>query len=237
MCRESSLSNNSSAKISVDQFGPIRIRYSPKNENITYFQLVNSDNKILNKIIIVFTHLCTSANDLVEKSRELIQRFLFYDEDLSMIGVEGAEGYGNIVKISEILKFLFEIKYFLNNCVAVTVNMTKQLGALFETEKSYFNLQASIHFQSVFHRFADVIHIFVIFNEILSNSNIHNWSTYRKSVKSVELNIEKFERKYDKTALVGLQTVLMELETIFSGRLLQVRFCQVNSFFIKKKLL
>lgn len=224
MCLQSSSQNAySTAKISRDQFGPIHITYSPKNENISYFQLVDSDNKILNKTIIVFTHLCTSVHSLVEKSHELVQRFLFYDEDLSIAGDKGAEGYGNIVKISEILKFLYEIKYFINNCVTVTINITKQMGGLFETEKSYFNLQTSIHYQSVFHCFADIIHIFVIFDEILLNSNIyHNWSTYKKLVKSVEHNIEKFGKKYDKTSLIGLQSILKELETIFSGRLLQV---------------
>lgn len=215
--------SNPTAKISSEQFGPIRIKYAGEDENISYFQLIDSDNKILNKILIAFTHLCKSAYTLTDKSQELIQKFLYHDEDLSEVAGEEPTGYGNIIKLSEILKFLFEIKNFLNQCVAISTNITKQLGALFDIEKSYLNLQTSLHFQSVFNRLSDLVHIIAIFDEILPNSNImHNWITYKKSVKSVELNLGKFDNKFEKSAVVGLQSVLMELEEIFSGRLLQV---------------
>lgn len=210
-------------RLSIEKTGPVLLQYNFTGENISYFQLCESDNKILNKILVVFAQLCDTASDLVKSSASFQKRFLFYDEDLGLEENRDVnQNYTSLVKISEILRFLFEVKYFVQRCLVVAHNLLKQLGALFDLEKFYMNLQSSIYFRTVFDAIGDLFLEVIGFNEILQHSNIAKyWSTYRKSVRSVQVNCSEFGGKYDPITLSGLDNVLNELEDMFGGQLVQ----------------
>lgn len=203
-------------KISSVEFSPVSIDYNSKYENTNLFELIESDNKVINKILIVFGQLCNEIKAMKTESMIFGNNLLYFDEDLSQV----TQPNEILIRFSKFLEFLFKVKYFLQRCVAVGENLIKQLSALFEKEKSYLNLQSSLHFQSVFNYLADLLMIFVLFDEIFTSSDLlRHLIFYKKSVHSVNGNLNKFNNKYDGSQIRGLEGVLDELESLFSGKL------------------
>jgi hypothetical protein len=54
----------------------IGLKYGDNCENISIFELLNSDNKVLSKILLVFFHLQKEATKLDEGAREIIERLM-----------------------------------------------------------------------------------------------------------------------------------------------------------------
>lgn len=154
---------------------PIGINLSWAEEGIATMDLIQSDNKCLNKTIAVFAQLCIEVRELCKEGNQHLTNCLFASEelkDMSENGEENDQAYIevfpvdikknahkkkdtvplsiNIVKkINSYLGLFFRTQQFIERCFVVISEIIKQLTALFDAENSnYINVDySSLHFQ------------------------------------------------------------------------------------------
>lgn len=194
-----------------------------RHESLNLFQLVNTNNKILNKIVCVFAHLCLEAKHLRELAERYQLEFLYIDQEI--FADTSKDQHQLIVAMSEQLEFLCNIQYLVQRTLFVAIDMFKQLGAFFADSRYILNnnISTSIQLQSVFGYLADLATIFVTFDQILFKSNLcETWSMFMKSINSLYDNLDQFSGQYNESEIGGLRNVLNELELLFKGDLFQM---------------
>lgn len=149
----------------------IGIDYSFDSEAISTIELINSNNKLLNKTIAVFVQLCMEVRQLCKEGDPILVKCLFADEELCELLNRDVENGANdgglddekingislsasvIDKISNLLEMLFQAQQFIERCFIVISEIIKQFSALFSVESSnYINVDhSSLHFQVSVH--------------------------------------------------------------------------------------
>lgn len=153
----------------------IGINFSHAEEGISTMDMIQSDNKCLNKTIVVFAQLCIEVRELCKEGNQHLTNCLFAGEELKEIS-ENNEKYDqtnmevfsvntkdskqkksdtiplslNIVKkMNSYLGMFFRTQQFIERCFVVISEIIKQLTALFDSDKSnYINVDySSLHFQ------------------------------------------------------------------------------------------
>lgn len=133
------------------------------NESISIVEMVSSDNKCLNKTIIVFVQLCTEVRKLIKESETLLTHCVYADEDLFILmngndldedeeRIEGTLLTANILcRMGEFLDLITRIEHFIERCIIVIGEIIKQLSSLFAPENKYYvNVNSSsLHFQVI----------------------------------------------------------------------------------------
>lgn len=167
----------------IETIAPITIDFQHNNcgggaliENLSPFQLCDSDNRILNKIILAFGQLCSETRSLRPDADRLQCRLLSIDDRLaatSAAPINDSLNHSDIlIETSHVLEFLCEIRQFLMRCEHLAVAIYKQLCALFSNGATVLNTNAPIHFQSVFNYFADCVLYCEQFNTMLKRTHI-----------------------------------------------------------------
>ncbi|GAB0101012.1 WASH complex subunit 4 [Sergentomyia squamirostris] len=197
--------------------------YSGKCENITLFHLIESDNKVLNKNVIVFTFLCNEIAFLKTEAERLQLNLLYYDEDVAEVNQDIPPSVTN-KKVFGVLQYLFRTKQFLQRCNDVLESTIQQLCAFFDDKKCLGSSQNSISLQLVFEKMCDVIVILFIFDEILYGSRLKQfWTLYKKQMTTVCANGNQF-KDFTAADLSGVRQMITELDELFQGRLVEKVF-------------
>lgn len=201
---------------------PTSLHYSGTYENLPLPRLIESDNKLLNKVLLTFSHLCQECQTLEAECSQTLMKFLFQDEELCAFREGNADDGRStekcFVKMSESMEFLYEIKLLTQHCILVANNILHQCGAFLTHNKLPF----VIHFPEVFQNLSRILVQMVRFDEALSRSNYQKcWSGYKKTISSVSGNMNKFP-KYSEGEINGLLNVLNELDFLFTGNVFQV---------------
>lgn len=158
----------------LQQGSSIGIDFSYATENISTMDLMQSDNKCLNKTIAVFIQLCMEVRELNKEGDPLLSRCLFANEELcelsqnsdanDSINTEVPAGLTQnerskidrislsaeiIAKISTNLGLFFSTKQFIERCFSLILEIITQFTALFDiNNSSYINVDySSLHFQ------------------------------------------------------------------------------------------
>ncbi|XP_069694005.1 WASH complex subunit 4 isoform X2 [Periplaneta americana] len=199
---------------------PISLQFVPY-ERTTLLQLIDTDNKVLNKILVVFSTLCAEVRCLQAEAREkYYDTILFYAE-----GGEGNLQDGAIqLLVSRMLPHLQELSCFVKRCEQVAVQIVEQLAALYTTSKDAPRVinATGVHFQDVFDHLGDILVMLITLDEMLSNhSTLHeHWIVYKRTVKSVHHDPSKFGVDCEK--LKNFERLLLEIENhLLSGKVLQ----------------
>ncbi|CAG2063154.1 unnamed protein product, partial [Timema podura] len=100
------------------------------HEHTTILELINTDNKVLNKVLIVFSTLCAEVKFLVSEAKtKYFDMILFYGEGSE----ENIED--EVTQLSRFLPHLQELCCFVKRCEEVAAQMIHQLNALYSTSK------------------------------------------------------------------------------------------------------
>lgn len=201
---------------------PTSLKYSGTFENLSLPRLIESDNKLLNKILLTFSHLCEESQRLEAECFQTLMKFIFQDEELCAFREDkdddGRSTEKCFVKMSESMEFLYEIKLLTQHCILVANNILLQCGAFLTHNKLPF----VIHFPEVFQNLSRILVQMVKFDEVLSRSNYQKcWSGYKKTISSVSGNMNRFPN-YTESEISGLLNVLNELDFLFTGSIFQV---------------
>lgn len=121
--------------------------YNGNCEKVSLFHLVESDNKMLNKNIIVFTSLCDEIDYLNAEAKSLQLNLLYYDEH-----AEYMKEPANLItrKISTFLEFLFNTRRFFQRCNDVLELTIRQFSTLCDETRWIGNANNSLYFQVSF---------------------------------------------------------------------------------------
>lgn len=151
----------------LKQSSTIGIDYSFDSESISTLELVNSNNKCLNKTIAVFVQLCMEVRHLSKVGNSILVKCLFADEELcELLNQDDGEIETNVLnndeqvhglslsvpvieKMTQLLEMLFQSQQFIERCIVVISEIIKQFAALFAVESNdYINVDhSSLHFQ------------------------------------------------------------------------------------------
>nr|CAD7399771.1 unnamed protein product [Timema cristinae] len=114
------------------------------HEHTTILELINTDNKVLNKVLIVFSTLCAEVKFLVsEVKTKYFDMILFYGEGSE----ENIED--EVTQLSHFLPHLQELCCFVKRCEEIAAQMIHQLDALYSTSKESTQVMNArdVHFQ------------------------------------------------------------------------------------------
>lgn len=142
----------------------IGINTSFAQESISTIELIQSDNKCLNKTIAVFVQLCMEVRELCDEGNPLLTKCLFANEEIcdrlqndaeipeqnDSIQIDEVPLSANLIaKMNSQLATLFQAQQFMDRCFIVISEIIRQFSALFDVDTSgYINVDySSLHFQ------------------------------------------------------------------------------------------
>lgn len=158
----------------LQQGSSIGIDFSYAMENISTMDLMQSDNKCLNKTIAVFIQLCMEVRELNKEGDPLLSKCLFANEELCELSQNSEKNTSMntevpvvvtqnerfkidkislsaevIAKINTYLRLFFKTNQFIERCFTVILEIITQFTALFDNNNSsYINVDySSLHFQ------------------------------------------------------------------------------------------
>uniref|UniRef100_A0A1B0D0L9 WASH complex subunit 4 n=1 Tax=Phlebotomus papatasi TaxID=29031 RepID=A0A1B0D0L9_PHLPP len=193
--------------------------YHGKCEKVSLFQLVESDNKMLNKNIIVFTSLCDEIDYLNAEAESLQLNLLYYDEHAEYF----KESASLITKkISTVLEFLFYVRQFFHRCNDVLELTIRQFSTLSDETRWIGNANKALYFQTVFEKICDLIVSIYIFDEIFYGSRLKQfWGPFKKQITTMCVNGDQFI-EFSVLDLSGLQQMIAEMDELFQGKLVEI---------------
>ncbi|XP_067640358.1 WASH complex subunit 4 isoform X2 [Eurosta solidaginis] len=115
----------------------VNVNYSANQEQLELLRILESD-RLLNKTLLTFAHLCGEADGLVHKAQQMQTKFLYIDENLCVLladkdGSGGADANKKtneiLLQMSESVQFLCNIQFLLQRCIVLGNNMLHQCGA------------------------------------------------------------------------------------------------------------
>lgn len=144
----------------------IGIHFSYAAEQISTIDLIQSDNKCLNKTIAVFVELCMEVRELCKEGNSLLAKCVFANEELfeNLQNIDVINGSNHnefsqiddisisaevINKISSLLGVLLQAQQLIERCFIIVAEIIKQFTALFDVNSSgHINVDySSLHFQ------------------------------------------------------------------------------------------
>ncbi|XP_074863991.1 WASH complex subunit 4 isoform X4 [Carettochelys insculpta] len=190
---------------------PISLKLLPYEQS-SLLELINTENKVLNKVITVYAALCCEIKKLkYEAETTFYNGLLFYGEgatDSSMV-----EGDSQI-QMGRFISFLQELSCFVTRCYEVVMNVIHQLAVLYTSNKNAPKIieTSGVHFQTMYEHLGELLTVLLTLDEIVDNHATlkDHWTMYKRLLKSVHHNPSKFGIQEDK--LKPFEKLLLKLE-------------------------
>eukprot|EP00128_Syssomonas_multiformis_P014002 Colp12_sorted_trinity150504_noHs@12355 len=152
-------------------YDPIGLKAKPV-EKISLLQLIRTDNKTFNKVMVVFSGLCQELSEIkFEGERKFIPPLLVYGERGDDKPVDEGELQ---LSIARMLPFIQELAGFIDRAYDVIKVTVQQLAALLANQKSQKGSQVidveNVHFQTIFEHLADVLGVLIALDEVIKTN-------------------------------------------------------------------
>jgi len=209
------------------EMDPIKINLDIQEKNIGVFDVINSDNIHLNKIICVFTILSSEIQNIIGNSSniasdyETLYPLVIYGEtadDSEKIEDGEAEN-----QISRLLPVLTEIIDKITKLLSIAINLINQIIAIYsKTSKSYNESFKSILFYKPFEYLSRILAFYLAIDTIVSeNENLHtHWKMYAQMFYRCKVDPEKFGFTHDQAK--RLEKIIKRIDgSIMSKKLLE----------------
>ncbi|KAL6052161.1 WASH complex subunit 4 [Balamuthia mandrillaris] len=197
---------------------PIALSLQPY-EQTRIFELIKTDNKLFNKMMIVFASLCVEMRTLSEEALDKFAApFLTFGEQK-----EPAEGEAQ-VQIGRMLNpFLIEFSNFVSRVYTVAQNVIRQLASLYHPKQKLFQSSfKGIHLASVFEHLGDLLVSLLSLDQIITSNQVftHSWAMYKRMTKMAREIPGKYAA--DEVELAQFEKLILSLEgQLFDGLLFQ----------------
>ncbi|CAI9722200.1 Hypothetical predicted protein [Octopus vulgaris] len=178
---------------------PISLQFLPY-EQLSLLNLINTNNKILNKIIKVQASLCAEIQSLEHEAKtKFFNALLFYGEgDVDSTHPECESQ----IQMGRMMPLLQELSCFVMRVYEVVKNTIHQLTCLYNPPKSGIKLidVTGVHFQIVFEHLGDLLTVLITLDKIIENQALlkEHWTLYKRMLKSVRHNTSKFNIPVEK---------------------------------------
>lgn len=165
---------------------PIALQFSAY-EKINLLELVETDNKILSKVLSVFTVLCSEVELLTKEARvSFYDSILYYGEGAESESLPEGEWQ---VQVARFLPKLQTLWAWVKRCSQVCQELVAQLDALYSTQYNGKPLvcASEVHFQEVLEHLGDLLVALITVDEMLRNQGtLHDhWTLFCRMLKSV----------------------------------------------------
>mmetsp|Transcript_32874 Transcript_32874/g.82567 ORF Transcript_32874/g.82567 Transcript_32874/m.82567 type:complete len:1186 (-) Transcript_32874:28-3585(-) len=199
---------------------PIGLDLTPY-EQCGLIELVRTDNKLLNKLMLVFSSLCLECKKLVARARDhFIPVLLIAGHDLK----ESKLREGNTqVQMGELLPTLTDFSNFVTRCDNVVLNVVRQLASLYHPEqKMYKSSFKGVHMGTVFDHLAELLTVLAILDEVvIQNPALSQaWAMYKRMTKNIRRDPDRY--LVEEEELGQFEKLLLSLEgQLFDGLIYQ----------------
>jgi WASH complex subunit 7, N-terminal len=188
-------------------------------ENISVFEMLESENKILNKILLVFFHLGNEAKRLNNGAKRITERLILIEDEIKSSdnsNLSPEEATNNAVaKFSFALEELLNMKFMIHSSIFLSVNVIHQFSALFSMEK-YFRITPSSCFPS------NLDDVGMLFKNLMNLDSVFKNSEYKTYLELYGELISKQEGLIDDNILRNLQNTLHELHLLLDGNIFPI---------------
>lgn len=209
-------SSKPSSKISSNFF---QLRNDSLPENVSMIELLQSENKLVTKVLIVFFHLNKEARKLIRHSKLMTNKLIIIEDEIisvnELAGVNGSDPNDDaLLKFSYALEDLFNMKFLIQNSIFLSVNVIQQYCALFSIEK-FLHITPTSHFPS---NLDDVVSIF---RNLMILDKIFQSGIYKSYLELYcELLLQKTAEDDDRHK--NLLNTLHELDLLLDGNIFQI---------------
>ncbi|XP_037817171.1 WASH complex subunit 4 [Lucilia sericata] len=226
----------------------IQIDYAAQEEEFMLVKLLESE-RMLNKVLLTFGHLCAEIDDISREAKEMQLKFLFKDEELLVIMQNIVEGENEgelpsrnssvnnnnnmvMLKMSESMEFLCQMQFLLQRCILLGNNLLHQCGAVLAHEKTSTGVEVKL--VHICDYLSNLFMNILIFDEILYRSNFARyWPSYKKTIEAITQSGNSWDN-CTTSELNGLRNCLQELDFLFTGCIF--RHFLDSTFSIKEKI-
>ncbi|EGC29177.1 hypothetical protein DICPUDRAFT_43212 [Dictyostelium purpureum] len=189
--------------------------YNKPYEQQDLIELVKTDHKIFNKVMLVFSSLCNQARILKETAESK-----FY-QPLTVFGeITGESSEGDVqIEVGKLLPFMIDLSAFVNRCYSLIRNIISQFASIYQNQKNiHTQFFKNVHLQTVYYSMIDVFSVLVTLDSIITQNTALNssWGRYLRMVKSVRQEPGKYSVQEDEK-LWQLEKLLLSLK----GQLLE----------------
>ena len=115
---------------------PVVMLDTTPHAEVACSSLVQTDNKLFNKVIIVFAFLCDEAAAMQEHARKLLPALLLLGE-APTDATTGEPARAETIAASA-LPLLFTVQQFIGRANSVAINLVHQLASLYEPKQRLF---------------------------------------------------------------------------------------------------
>eukprot|EP00794_Sanderia_malayensis_P006146 gene6146-6852_t len=188
---------------------PISLQALPCEQS-KILELVKTDNKVFNKVIIVLAALCSEIQELKhEAETKFYAPLLLYEEGLEEATLEEGEAQ---LRVGRMLSFLKDVSNFVQRSYEVARNVLLQLSTLYNRDGQRVMVMTDVHFVSVFEHLGDLLAVLITLEKILANSVIFkdHWKQYKRMLKAVHNNASRFG--VDESKIRPFEKLIIELE-------------------------
>ncbi|KAM7347457.1 strumpellin and WASH-interacting protein [Cochliomyia hominivorax] len=226
----------------------VQINYAAPEEEQMLVKLLESE-RILNKVLLTFGHLCAEIDEICKEAREMQLKFLFKNEELFLImqDVSNGENLENstkknnqtsninnrvMLKMSESMEFLCKMQFLLQRCILLGNNLLHQCGAVMAHNKTATGIDTKL--VHICDYLSSLFLNILIFDEILYRSHFARfWPSYKKTIEAISHSNNNWNN-CTASELNGLRNCLQELDFLFTGCIF--RHFLDSTFSIKEKI-
>lgn len=134
----------------------VQVDYAANEEDLMLVKLLESE-RLLNKVLLTFGHLCAEIDEISREAKKLQLEFLYKDEELLVI-IQNASNSNNemdlskynsnnnqvMLKMSESMEFLYQMQFLLQRCILLGNNLLHQCGAVLAHDQSESGIETKI---------------------------------------------------------------------------------------------
>ncbi|EAL65754.1 hypothetical protein DDB_G0283355 [Dictyostelium discoideum AX4] len=194
---------------------PVSI-YNKPHEQLDLIELVKTDHKIFNKVILVFSSICNQTRILKETAESK-----FYSP-LTVFGeITGESSEGDVqIEVGKLLPFMIDLSAFVNRCYSLIRNIISQFASIYQSQKNiHTQFFKNVHLQAVYYSMIDIFSVLINLDSIITQNTAldSSWGRYLRMVKSVKQEPNKYSVSGEEDKLWQLEKLLLSLK----GQLLE----------------
>ncbi|EGG20814.1 hypothetical protein DFA_00679 [Cavenderia fasciculata] len=178
---------NESSDFNVD---PVSLYIRPYEQQ-DIIELIKTEHKIFNKVMLVFASLCNQVR-IVKETAEL----RFYQPLIVFGEITGEASEGDVQEeVARLLPFMIDLSALVNRCYSIARNFVSQLASIYQSSPTtYTKFFKNTHLQTVFYSMADLFAVLITLDQIIVNNQALDsaWGRYQRMVKSVRAEPGKY---------------------------------------------